>query len=292
MQNIAQILIAGITSGSIYGIISLAFTLIYNSTKIVNFAQGNFIMIGAMLAYYFITVLQLPIFVAVVIVIIITCAIGLGMKVFIIDPLDRRNAPLYSMVIATLVIGIILSQVAALIFGKTKFMVPPLFEGDTITLFSGVGISIENLTLIIVSFISVVIFWIFLNHTDLGRVIQAIGYNFDAAKLTGIKTSKIIAITFILSSGMSAIGGILIAPITGASPYMGLSLGVKGFAATILGGMGNPFAGFVGGIILGLAETLGAYYISSTYAPVITYVILLGMLIIKPTGIWPEKEGR
>jgi len=293
MTDIIQLIIAGVSAGSIYGIIALAFTTIYNSTKIVNFAQGNFIMLGSMLAYYFMALQKLPITVAIILIVTLTGLIGLSMKIFIIDSLEKREAPLFSKIIATLAVGIILSQSAALIFGKTKYSVPPLIKGDPIKLFStNIGIWPENIILIIITFGSVIGFWIFLNHTSLGRVIRAIGYNPKAAKIAGIQTSKIIAITFILSGGISALGGIIVAPIVGASPYMGMVLGVKGFSATILGGMGNPFAGFIGGIILGLVEAFGSYYISFTYAPVIAYVILLGMLMIKPTGLWPEKEAR
>jgi branched-chain amino acid transport system permease protein len=291
LTDIAQLVIAGITSGSIYGIVALAFTLIYNSTKIVNFAQGDFIMVGAMFAYCFLTLKSFQLALALVLIFTVTGLVGFGTRLFVINSLQRRNAPLFSMIISTLAVGIVLSQSMAMVFGKTKFPVPPIIPGDPIHLFAGIRIWPENLTVIIVTLVCVVTFWLFLNRSDLGRSIQAIGYNPEAALLAGLHVSVLVSVTFILSAVISAIGGILISPITGASPYMGLSLGVKGFAATILGGMGNPFAGFVGGLILGLAETLSAYYLSTTYAPAITYIVLLVMLMFKPTGLWPEKEG-
>lgn len=291
MQDIGRLLFAGITSGSIYGIIALAFTLIYNSTKIVNFAQGSFIMSGAMFAYYFITYQKLPIIIALPLIIVCSGIIGLCLKVFIIDTLQKHKSEMFNMVIATLAVGITLEQIFAVAIGKTKYDVPSLVPGDPVKIFfTDISVWPESIVLIVVTSLCIFGFWFFL-RTDLGRVIQAIGYNLEAAKITGLKTSKLISITFILSATISAVGGVIIAPIMGASPYMGTSLGVKGFAAAILGGMGNPFAGFVGGLILGIAETFSSFYISSTYSPAVAYLLLLLMLVVKPTGLWPEKEG-
>jgi branched-chain amino acid transport system permease protein len=291
MNDIAQLVIAGLTSGSIYGIIALAFTLIYNSTKIVNFAQGSLLMSGAMFSYYFLEYKKFPVILAIVVVICLTALLGLLLKVLIADPLYKKNAELFNIIIATLAVGIVLEQLFSIFIGKRQFRVPALIEGDPVRLGGNVMVFPETIILIGVTALCVIGFWFFLNKTSLGRAIQAIGFNREAAKLAGLKTSKLIAVTFMLSAAISGIGGIVVSPIMGASPYMGVALGVKGFAACILGGMGNPFAGFVGGIIIGLAESFSSFYISSTYAPVISYLIMLVMLIVKPSGLWPEKEG-
>ncbi|MDY0289043.1 MAG: branched-chain amino acid ABC transporter permease [Sphaerochaeta sp.] len=291
MNDIALLIIAGLSSGSIYGIIALAFTLIYNSTKIVNFAQGSLLMSGAMFSYYFLEYKQMPVVLAVVLVIVATSLLGLLLKTLIVDPLHKKKAELFNIIIATLAVSIVLEQLFSIFMGKRQFRVPSLIEGDPIKLGGNVMVFPETIILIVVTAFCVFCFWFLLNKTALGRAIQAIGFNREAAKLAGLKTSKLIAITFMLSAAISGIGGLIVSPIMGASPYMGVALGVKGFAACILGGMGNPFAGFVGGVIIGLAESFSSFYISSTYSPVFSYLILLVMLIVKPSGLWPEKGG-
>ncbi len=294
MQIIIQLFISGISAGCIYGIISLAFTMIYNSTKIVNFSQGSLVMAGAMLGHLFLYRMKLPALAAVVLDMAILCVIGLVMKFTIYDFLRRKNAKDYHLVITILGYGIVIDQLFALLIGKQQYSVPALIgDGSSIYLKAlGINMYPENLILIAVTVALIIIFWIFLNKTQLGLCIQAIGFNADAARLSGLRTSMLISITFCLSCSISALGGLLIAPIMGATSSMGASLGVKGFAATILGGMGNPFAGFVGGLMIGLIETFASYYISSTYSSVIAYLVLLLMLIIKPSGLWPEKGDR
>lgn len=294
MQIVIQLIISGVSAGCIYGIISLAFTLIYNSTKIVNFAQGSLIMAGAMLGHVFLYRMGLPSLVGLLLDIIVLCVIGLVMKFAVYDYLKRKGAKDYHLVITILGFGIVIEQIFALTVGKQQYSVPALIgAGKSIAIpILGINMYPENMILIIVTVILIAGFWIFLNKTHLGLCIQAIGFNPTAANLSGLKTSKLITITFCLSCAISAIGGILIAPIMGAQSAMGTVLGNKGFAATILGGMGNPFAGFMGGLIIGLVESFASYYISSTYSPVIAYAVLLLMLIVKPSGLWAEKGDR
>ena len=137
--------------------------------------------------------------------------------------------------------------------------------------------------------ILVILLWVLLNRTMLGLTIKAVGYNPQVARLTGIRFSTTVGVTFVLSAAVSAIAGFLIAPIMGASPYMGLPFAVKGFVAAILGGMGNPFAGVIGGLILGLIETFSAFYISTSYSESIAFIVLLLMLFVRPTGLFPEE---
>ncbi len=294
MQIIIQLFISGISAGCIYGIISLAFTMIYNSTKIVNFSQGSLVMAGAMLGHLFLYRMKLPGLAAVILDIAILCVIGLVMKFTIYDFLRKKNAKDYHLVITILGYGIVIDQLFALFIGKQQYSVPALIGDGSSIYIKALGINMypENLILIAVTVALIIVFWIFLNKTQLGLCIQAIGFNPDAARLSGLRTSMLISITFCLSCAVSALGGLLIAPIMGATSSMGASLGVKGFAATILGGMGNPFAGFVGGLMIGLIETFASYYISSTYSSVIAYLVLLLMLIVKPSGLWPEKGDR
>lgn len=293
MSDFIQLIIAGLSSGAIYGIVALAFTLIYNSTQIVNFSQGEFVMLGAMGAYFLSKVLMLPPAATLVLVPILVGSVGFLLKALVVDQLSSRRAPLFSIIIATLAVGIVLSQSAANGIGKTKYPVDPLISAGPDPLHFGIfSIWPQNLLIIVIALIGVVLMWLFLNKTDVGLAIQAVGYNPEQASLLGIKVPGLVALTFILSGVVSSVGGVLVAPIVGASAYMGLSLSVKGFAAAILGGMGNPFAGVVGGIVLGIAESLASYYISSAWSQTLAYIILLVMLAVKPSGLFGERGAE
>ena len=290
MQTIAYISISGLCTGCIYGLIALAFTIIFNSTKIVNFAQGQFFMSGAMLANLFMVKMGLNRWLSLLLVVLCMCVIGALFKFGIFDYLMGKGAHSYHIVITTLGLGIVMEQIFAVFFGKDQYHVPTLFDGESIPLrFLGVKITSTNYIIMGVTIILIVFTWLFLNKSSTGKAIQAIGFNKEAAQLVGLRTSTLVFITFMLCSAVSGIGGTIMASQLSAYSYMGSILGVKGFAATILGGMGNAFAGFVGGLIIGLIESFSAYFISSTYASLIVYAILLLMLIIKPTGLWPAK---
>ncbi len=290
MQTVVYIIISGLCTGCIYGLIALAFTTIYNSTKIVNFAQGEFFMAGAMLANLFMVKMGLNTWVSLILVVLCVCVIGALMKFGVFDFLMGKGAHSYHIVITTLGLGIVLEQVFSVFFGKDQYHVPTLFNGKEISL-KALGVKIFPTSYIImgVTVILIVVLWLFLNKSATGKAIRAIGYNKEAAQLVGLHTSTLVFITFMLCSAVSGVGGVIMASQLSAYCYMGGILSVKGFAATIMGGMGNTFAGFVGGLIIGLIESFAAYYISSTYSSLIVYAVLLIMLIVKPSGLWPEK---
>ena len=192
--------------------------------------------------------------------------------------------------IATLAVGIVLSNGTALIFGKTQFPVPPMF-GNTALRFSVLSLLPQNIVVLGMAGLEVLLLWAFLNKTVLGMAIRATGYNREVAELLGIRSSTVITLTFVVSAVISATAGLAIAPIIGAYPYMGIFLAVKGFVAAILGGMGNPFAGAIGGFILGILEAMSSFYISSSYSEVIAFILMLAVLMVRPTGLFAEHEN-
>jgi len=288
MENYLQLFIAGISTGSIYGLIALAFLIIYNTTKIVNFAQGEMVMVGAMMAFFGIGVSKFSYAGTILIVIGAMVLLSYVFRYALVVPLQHRGAPIFNIIIGTIAFGTVVSEGIGLWLGKQQYGVPPIIPNNPIQLM-GLSILPQNLLIIIVSFVLVGFIYFFFHKTMTGLSLRAVAISPDGAKVSGIKLSRMLAIGFILSALVSGVGGMLIAPVVGASPYMGLSIAVKGFAAAILGGMGNIYAGMIGGLIIGVTESFLSYGLPS-YAEPITYAIMLFMLFFKPTGLFPEHS--
>jgi len=288
LENYIQLVIAGISTGSIYGLIALAFLIIYNTTKIVNFAQGEMVMVGAMMAFFGIGISKFNYFGTILLVLAAMIVLSYVFRYALVAPLQRRGAPMFSIIIGTIAFGTVVSEGIGLWLGKQQYGVPPIIPNNPIH-FLNLSILPQSLLIIIVSLVLVVAIWYFFHKTMIGLSLRAVAINPDGAKVSGINISRMVAIGFALSALVSGIGGMLIAPVAGASPYMGLSIAVKGFAAAILGGMGNMYAGMVGGLIIGVIESLLSYNFAA-YAEPITYGIMLFMLFVKPTGLFPEHS--
>jgi len=290
VDTLIPLVVAGVVRGSMYGILASGFTLIYNSTQVVNFAQGEFLMLGAMLMYALATAAGLPIFLSLVLALVGAILLGWFLKIGIVDPLMARRAPIINIIIATLAYGLVMSQGSGAVIGKNRYAVPSLIDGPTLAEGS-LRLNSQGLTIIVVTIAVTLGLWYFFSRTTTGLAIRAVGYNFDAARGLGLNVSRLIAVTFVLSAAVSAVAGAMIAPITGASAYMGLGYGVKGFAAAIVGGIGNPFAAVLGGILVGTIESLGSYYLSTAYGEALTYLALLITLMVRPTGLFAEEKA-
>ncbi|MBB6453712.1 branched-chain amino acid transport system permease protein [Salirhabdus euzebyi] len=288
MDVYGQLLIAGISTGSIYGLIALAFLIIYNSTQIVNFAQGEMVMVGAMMTFFGLSFHSFSYLSTFFIVIGSMIVIAFIFQHVLVKPLQKQGASMFSIIIGTIALGIVLSEGMGLWLGKQQYGVPPIIPNNPISL-GNITILPQNLLIIIISWSLVISIWYFFNRTMTGLSLRAVSISTEGAQVSGIKISRMLAIGFTLSAVVSGIGGLLIAPVVGASPYLGLSIAVKGFAAAILGGMGNIYAGMIGGIIIGISESFFSFYIPS-YAEAITFTIMLFMLVVKPTGLFPEHS--
>lgn len=283
-----QLLLAGISIGSIYGLIALAFLIIYNSTKIVNFAQGEMVMVGVMMAFFGLNLHSLSYLSALLIVIGSMIILALIFQYVLVKPLQNQGASMFHIIIGTIALGTVISEGMGLWLGKQEYGVPPIISNNPITL-GGVSILPQNLIIILVSWALVLLIWYFFTRTMTGLSLRAVSISTEGAEVSGIRISKMVTIGFTLSAIVSGVGGMLIAPVIGASPYMGLPIAVKGFAASVLGGMSNIYAGMIGGILIGISESLFGYYIPS-YAEAITFAIMLFMLVVKPTGLFPEHS--
>ncbi len=281
-----QFILTGITTGSTYALVGLGFAIIYNASDVVNFAQGEFVMIGAMSAI-FLHAWGIPLPIALVAAVAIAVIVGLMLEKFAIEP--AKGASVVSTIIITIGASIFLRGAALLIWGKDIYALPH-FSGETPIRIGNATILPQNLW-VMGGTVAVVLFVrYFFDHTMLGKAILACSYNRKAAHLVGIDVKKMLLVSYGLSAGLGALAGILIAPITYMTYDAGVMLGLKGFCSAILGGMGSSMGAVAGGVILGVVESVGAGLISSGYKDAIAFIIILLVLFFKPSGLFGKSQ--
>ncbi|MEA3292664.1 MAG: branched-chain amino acid ABC transporter permease [Pseudomonadota bacterium] len=281
-----QFLATGITIGATYALVALGFSIIYNASHVINFAQGEFLMLGGMSTVY-LTGLGLPLPLAILLGVALTTLAGLALEKFAIEP--AKNADIVQLIIITIGASIFLRGVAQLLWGK-EFHALPAFSGETPIKIGGAAIQPQSLWVLGVTLVIVVLLQLFFTRTRLGKSILGTAYNRLAAKLVGINTRFVLLISFGLSAMLGAIAGIIIAPITFTSYDIGIMLGLKGFVAAVLGGLGSGTGAIVGGLILGIAEAMTAGYISSEYKDVVPFVLILFILFFLPNGLFGVRD--
>jgi branched-chain amino acid transport system permease protein len=286
MSELLQFLLSGVTVGAVYALVALGFTIIYNASDVVNFAQGEFVMLGGMITV-FAHAAGAPLPLAALVAVLATAALGVAMNKLAIEP--ARGAPVVSLVIITIGASIFIRGAAQLIFDKQIHSFPA-FSGDDPIRILGATILPQSLWVIGGAFAVFVGLWLFFTRTLLGRAVLATSNNRLAAQLVGINTPFVMTLSFALSAGIGALAGVLMTPITMTSYDVGLSLALKGFAAAMLGGMGNPKGALVGGLCLGLLEGLTAGYLSSQYKDAAAFIVILGVLFFLPQGLFGRKS--
>jgi len=284
MPSLAQLLqyiISGLTSGAVYALIALGFGIIYNATTIINFAQGEMVMLGALCAisiYHLFP--SLP--VAFLGSIIIVSLVGLVFERLALRPV-RDPAPI-TLIIITVGGAVFIQGVAMLVWGKDAYPLPP-FSGNTPLHLGPATILPQNLWVLGLTLVLVIALEAFFRLTLVGKAMRACAYNPRAARLVGISQGRMVQLSFALSAALGAGAGILIAPLTLGVYDMGLMLGLKGFSAAIIGGLGSLLGGVLGGLLLGLAESLTSGLISSGYRDAVAFLLLLVVLFLKPQGL-------
>lgn len=286
-QQILQYVLSGLTTGSIYALIGFGFAIIYNATGIINFAQGEFVMLGGMFSLFFLTVVKLPLLPAVAAAIVASMVVGAALERFAIRPLKDGN-PL-GMVIITIGASILIRGVAMLIWGKDTHSLPT-FSGNEPLDVAGATILPQHLWIVGLTTLIIIANKLFFNYTISGKAMRACSFNRRAASLVGIDVRRMVLMSFVISSAMGSMAGIIIAPLTMTSYDVGIMLGLKGFCAAIIGGMSSGFGTVLGGLLLGLLESLGAGLISSGYKDAIAFIILLLILFIRPQGLFGKPE--
>jgi branched-chain amino acid transport system permease protein len=282
MAELLQFAFSGLTVGAIYALVALGFTLIYNASDIINFAQGEFVMLGGMTSV-FMALAGVPLPLAVLIAIVVTTAVGLALHRLAIEP--ARGASPVALIMITIGASVFLRGVAQIVFDKRFHSLPGLFGADPIQ-FGGAAILPQSLVVLAGAAVIVTLLWLFVERTLLGKAVIATAANRLAARLIGVDTRRIVDFSFAVSAAIGAIAGILITPITLTSYDVGTLLALKGFAAAMLGGIGSPLGAVVGGLLIGMIEALSAGYLSSSYKDAVAFLIILVVLVAMPQGLF------
>jgi branched-chain amino acid transport system permease protein len=282
-----QFLLAGITIGAIYALVALGFSIIYNASQVINFAQGEFVMIGGM-ATVSLAGAGWPLPAAIAGAVLLAAAIGLALEKFAVD--TARGAPVVTLIIITIGASILLRGIAALVWDKNVHALPA-FSGDSPLRIGDATIVPQSLWVIGTTLGIVVLLGAFFGRTLLGKALLATSHNRVAAQLVGINVRHVLLASFGISAALGAIAGALVAPITFTSWDIGVMLGLKGFAAAILGGMGSGAGAVLGGLVLGIAEAMGAGYVSSAYKDAIAFIGILAVLFLLPGGLLGKRSA-
>ncbi|RUS45735.1 branched-chain amino acid ABC transporter permease [Cohnella sp. AR92] len=285
--QVVQYLISGLTVGSIYALLAIGFVTIYNTTGILNFAQGEFAMIGAMSCISFIG-WGFPMYAAIPSAILVTSFVGLFLERTLIKR-ARRSTPVH-MVVITIGLSILLKGIGMIIWGTYPKSLSPIIHAAPIEIFGAVMTS-QSLFIFIVLIMLLILLYLFFDKTYLGSALRASETNPRAANLMGINTQSMSALSFSLAAALGAISGIIIAPMTDATYEMGLMIGLKGFVAMVIGGMNNISGAVMGGLLLGVLEAFSNGFLSSTYSDAISFSVLLLVLFLRPMGLFGKTSG-
>ena len=287
-MSFLQFLISGISLGSIYALIALGYTMVYGIAKMLNFAHGDVIMIGAYVAYVSISTLNLSPFFAVLIAVVTCTLLGILIERVAYKPL-RNSSPL-TVLITAIGVSYLLQNIALLIFGSKAVNFTSVVSLPAFEIVPGVTVTGETAVTIAVSVVIMAALMIFINHTKAGQAMLAVSEDRGAAQLMGVNVNGTISLTFAIGSALAAIAAVLLCssyPVL--SPYTGAMPGIKAFVAAVFGGIGSIPGAMIGGILLGVIENLSKAYISSQMSDAIVFLILIIVLLVKPTGILGKK---
>ncbi len=282
MAKWIQLLVTGITVGSIYSLIALGYVTIYRTSRIVNMAQGAFVMFGAFFAYAFLSELGLPYWLSAILSIVCVAVLGMVMHLLVLRPLIKIS--LVSIILATMALSILFENVALLKWGGYGKSVPA-FTGEKALFFGKVAVFPQSLWVIGLMILVLIGLYALTNLTRVGKKMTATANDPGAASLSGVNTGRMILLAFAISAAIGALGGIAVTPINSTSYLSGGIYALSGFVAAILGGWGSSTGAVVGGLVLGIIQSLATGFLPAGYQDAIAYVILILILYFRPSGI-------
>ncbi len=282
-----QFVASGLTAGAIYALVALGFAIIYNASGAINFAQGEFVMIGGMSAAT-LWAAGLPLSAALPLAVGAAVVVALVVEKVAVEP--ARHAGTVTLIIITIGVSLFLRGLAQLIWGKGVHRLPAFSSEQPIS-FLGATVLPQSLWVLGGAAVAVAALSAFYGRTLWGKAMLATSYNRVAAQLVGINTRGVLFASFGLAAALGSVAGVLIAPIAFTSYDAGIMLGLKGFAAAMLGGFGNFAGAVVGGLVLGLLEGLGAGFVSSAYKDAIAFVVILAVLFLMPGGLLGARRS-
>ena len=286
-----QLLITGLAVGSIYALVALGFVLIYTAVNVVNFAQGDFAMIGAYFMVSLVLGFHLPWWVSIVIAVVLSGLAGFVFQLGIYQPVRNRPRNFLAVMIATVGASIFLEHLFLLIYGPVPQQLPGVFKAQSVSIF-GAHVYPQYVLIIVVTAVMVVLLHWFFEKTKLGKQMQATAQDPNTARLMGIRVSRMNALTFAMATALGGLAGILIAPVYWATPTMGSMIALKAFAASIVGGFSSVKGAIIGGLAIGLIETFCGTYISGSYRDAFAFIVLVLFLIFRPYGLFGEKVSQ
>ena len=284
MQVFMQTLVGGLSLGAIYALVAMGFSLVYRTMGLVNFAHGDVVMIGAYVASTFYLSVKLPFVPAMAVALIVTGLVGVVIE-FVLRPLENKDFDL--MLIGTIGFGIVLQALAILIWGATGRAVRNPVQTGPIDLL-GARVRAYDLVVLAVTAVAMILLVLFLQRTKRGVAMQAVAMDHEAATAVGIHVGRSNAMAFAIGAGLAALAGGLAGPLLYVAPTMGGSLGIKGFAAAILGGFGNMPGAIVGGLTIGILDSFSAGHFQG-YSDLVTFLVFTVAIMIRPTGIFGER---
>lgn len=284
MAQLIQQIINSLHVGSIYALIALGYTMVYGIVKLINFAHGDILMVGAYFTFFALTAYRLPFGVALIVSVVICALLGMLIDKVAYKPL--RNAPRISALITALGVSMLLENGFRYLFGADTKRMPEIISSEHAFVLGEVRISYMTFITIGVSIVFMILLRVIVHYTKTGKAMRAVSEDTNASKLMGINVDKTIAITFAIGSALGAVGGILYSMnYYEVQPYMGMMPGLKAFVAAVLGGIGSIPGAMLGGFVIGGIETITRGYISTTWADAFVFGILILVLIFKPAGI-------
>ena len=291
-----QQFINGLVKGSLYAMIALGYTMVYGILGIINFSHGEVFMIGAMVAMT-VTTLLIGMGMSTILSLLIAVLAAMLVCMFTSYTIERvayrplRHAPRLAPLITAIGVSFILQAIAMQVWGLEHFRFPDVLPAQRINLFGNVGVTMREIIIVVVSFVMMGGLFFLVNRTKLGRAMRATSENVNVAGLMGVNPNRVISATFMIGAALAAVAGVLFATNYGGKVhfYMGFIPGMKAFIAAVLGGIGNIPGALVGGLALGMVEAMGAGYISAEYEDVFAFVVLVCVLIFRPSGLLGQR---
>jgi branched-chain amino acid transport system permease protein len=280
--------ISGIVIGSSYALVGAGLSMIWGTLKMINIAHGDLYMMAAYFLWLSVVVGKLPLVLALVIALICTLMLSALIQIALIRPLLRKEGWDMSPYILTMGVSIFLQNMALRMWGE-RFQNIPYFSDKVIKLFNMVSISSQRIIIIIVALIVITGFMITIKYTRLGRAIRATSQDSQSAVMAGINAKNIYLITYVISGGLAAVAGIILAPIYSVNPWMGITVQAKGQVVCILGGLGSIEGAIIGGVIIGICESLAVTWLGSGWKDVVAYLLMVVVLWVRPSGLFGKK---
>ncbi|WOS66014.1 branched-chain amino acid ABC transporter permease [Sinorhizobium fredii] len=290
MNTFFQLFVSGLATGSIYALAAIGFTLLWQASQTINFAQGEFIMLPAFFVLAGTQFLGLSFPVAMAIAVVLSLLLlGLGFKRIIIDPLLPHGV--LPIVIATIALGILMKEGVKQFYSAEALPFPALFSDRTLNVL-GAAISVQDIAVLLIALGAVALLQLFLNGTKIGRCMQATAQNPNVAEILGVPVRRMILYTFLINAGLAFLASILISPIYLAKFSNGETLGLIAFIAAIVGGFNQIRGALAGGLLLGVIDNLSAAYISASYRSAVPLILLIIIILVRPQGLLGKAEGR